>query len=311
MGCIGVMRPIAGLWTRQMAYRQTLRRNVYAIGNQDRSGFTLIELLVVIAIIAILAAIIFPVFAQAREKARQAACVSNLKQQGLALMQYLQDYDERFPPTVTEREGILANETNPQLALAYSIRGRLEPYIKGGATASGGSVWRDLSGTIAWPVQSTSGAPSSTIVYWPNDYGFNVNESVIAAEEGLGNTGISAASNTFFTNNPTFGFSDQTVLATIQSPANFLVTADAARADAALGRGSLTPQYLDPANLSNVLSYWPGVWTASASQAAAAPRHSTGFEALYSDGHAKFRKPNSVWRSPLDNDFRYDPTPGP
>jgi prepilin-type N-terminal cleavage/methylation domain-containing protein/prepilin-type processing-associated H-X9-DG protein len=62
-----------------------------------RRGFTLIELLVVIAIIAILAAILFPVFAQAREKARQTSCISNLKQIGLATLQYAQDYDETYP----------------------------------------------------------------------------------------------------------------------------------------------------------------------------------------------------------------------
>jgi len=62
-----------------------------------KKGFTLIELLVVIAIIAILAAILFPVFAQAREKARAITCTSNQKQMGLALMQYLQDNDESFP----------------------------------------------------------------------------------------------------------------------------------------------------------------------------------------------------------------------
>ncbi len=61
-----------------------------------RRGFTLIELLVVIAIIAILAAILFPVFARAREKARQASCESNLKQLGLAHLAYAQDYDEMF-----------------------------------------------------------------------------------------------------------------------------------------------------------------------------------------------------------------------
>lgn len=62
-----------------------------------RQGFTLIELLVVIAIIAILAAILFPVFAQAREKARGISCLSNMKQVGTALIMYTQDYDERFP----------------------------------------------------------------------------------------------------------------------------------------------------------------------------------------------------------------------
>src|SRR5438093_9620550 len=60
-------------------------------------GFTLIELLVVIAIIAILAAILFPVFARARENARRSSCQSNLKQLGLGFQMYTQDYDERLP----------------------------------------------------------------------------------------------------------------------------------------------------------------------------------------------------------------------
>ncbi len=67
-----------------------------SIRNQE--GFTLIELLVVIAIIAILSAILFPVFSKAREKARQTTCASNLKQLGLAMDMYVQDYDEFFPP---------------------------------------------------------------------------------------------------------------------------------------------------------------------------------------------------------------------
>jgi len=76
-----------------------------AAPTQARRAFTLIELLVVIAIISVLAAILFPVFAQAREKARQASCLSNLKQVGLGLMQYTQDYDETPPRTWHDRLG--------------------------------------------------------------------------------------------------------------------------------------------------------------------------------------------------------------
>jgi prepilin-type N-terminal cleavage/methylation domain-containing protein/prepilin-type processing-associated H-X9-DG protein len=88
----------------------------------QQRGFTLIELLVVIAIIAILAAILFPVFAQAREKARTASCSSNLKQLGLAFVMYAQDYDERSVPEYICPPG----------GLNQFIRwsGRLDPYLK-------------------------------------------------------------------------------------------------------------------------------------------------------------------------------------
>jgi prepilin-type N-terminal cleavage/methylation domain-containing protein/prepilin-type processing-associated H-X9-DG protein len=71
-----------------------------------RTAFTLIELLVVIAIIAVLAAILFPVFAQAREKARQTSCLSNLRQIGLAMMQYAQDADETMPNALLNQSPI-------------------------------------------------------------------------------------------------------------------------------------------------------------------------------------------------------------
>ena len=77
---------------------QNLNRN--SLFHNTKTAFTLIELLVVIAIIAILAAILFPVFARARENARRSSCQSNLKQLGLAIRQYTQDYDEAFPGAV-------------------------------------------------------------------------------------------------------------------------------------------------------------------------------------------------------------------
>jgi prepilin-type N-terminal cleavage/methylation domain-containing protein/prepilin-type processing-associated H-X9-DG protein len=99
-------------------------------------GFTLIELLVVIAIIAILAAILFPVFAKAREKARQAACLSNEKQLGLAIMQYVQDADETYPV------GVIGHGPNPigqqvnqwwnstQTGTGAGWAGAISPYLK-------------------------------------------------------------------------------------------------------------------------------------------------------------------------------------
>ena len=103
---------------------------------RGRRAFTLIELLVVIAIIAILAAILFPVFAQAREKARQTACLSNLKQMGNAVMMYAQDNDEILP--ATGWQGPCTDPANPTAAGTndanffgfYSFPLAIQPYVK-------------------------------------------------------------------------------------------------------------------------------------------------------------------------------------
>src|SRR5215218_7499166 len=91
-----------------------------------RGGFTLIELLVVIAIIAILAAILFPVFAQAREKSRSSACLSNTKQMGTAISMYTDDYDETLPEYWDDN---LAPKTNNPNPLGY-WHNQIQPYVK-------------------------------------------------------------------------------------------------------------------------------------------------------------------------------------
>lgn len=88
---------------------------------RNRRGFTLIELLVVIAIIAILAAILFPVFARAREQARKSACISNLKQIGTAILMYAQDYDEQIVPVAT---GVCPGPN------AFGWGDLVQPYVK-------------------------------------------------------------------------------------------------------------------------------------------------------------------------------------
>jgi len=100
--------------------------------NNTNTGFTLIELLVVIAIIAILAAILFPVFAKVREKARQTACTSNLKQIGLAIMQYTQDNDETYPM------GTWANPNGSLPHITWQVA--VQPYIKNGTAGHAGST---------------------------------------------------------------------------------------------------------------------------------------------------------------------------
>src|SRR3989441_5310334 len=128
-----------------------------------RTGFTLIELLVVIAIIAILAAILSPVFAQARESARKTTCLSNEKQIVMAINMYLQDFDEMLPlgrqhPYVS---GFNTGQPNDQI---FSMENELDPFIKAGTPwgdARYGTVWNCPDDRL--PRDDCSGGPGKAI----------------------------------------------------------------------------------------------------------------------------------------------------
>jgi prepilin-type N-terminal cleavage/methylation domain-containing protein/prepilin-type processing-associated H-X9-DG protein len=132
-----------------------------------RKGFTLIELLVVIAIIAILAAILFPVFARAREKARQASCLNNVKQLALAVHMYNQDYDEMICPS------------RLRTSLGYMHWTKfLEPYLKNT------NIWECPSATQPWaaPWQARLRAGGDG---WGNFMDYGANSYVMLAENTI------------------------------------------------------------------------------------------------------------------------------
>ena len=148
-------------------------------------GFTLIELLVVIAIIAILAAILFPVFAQAREKARAASCLSNTKQMGLAVMQYNQDYDETYPNGTYEYGAI------------GGWAGQVFPYVKSDAVYRCPNDFLQVSTTdrpSSYAMNSNFGVSGGRYAGNPNISlalaGLNSPAKTVLLFEVEGNTGI-------------------------------------------------------------------------------------------------------------------------
>jgi len=146
-----------------------------------RKGFTLIELLVVIAIIAILAAILFPVFAQAREKARAISCINNMKQLGLGLAQYTQDYDEQniksfygFPADCVNGWGAQGN------ALNFSWRYAIQPYVKNTTGVLSCPSDAFLSQQTYYTNQTSD--PNNALNWMPSSYA--VNSAVIGFANG-------------------------------------------------------------------------------------------------------------------------------
>ena len=248
-----------------------------------KRGFTLIELLVVIAIIAILAAILFPVFARARENARRAICMSNLKQIGLGVMQYTQDYDEHYSPAY---DGTYTPQVyNPQNT----------PGTPGTIYATNGTVgyisWMDLIFPYVKSVQifQCPSQPSGAAVGYAPSYaysgaigGYDANH--YGFKGGQANVGIA--------------------LSSVQRPAEVAMVFD----------------WLFSSNLTNAPYYFTSSANIIAGNDSTFSPHFQGTNITFADGHAKWRKtpamvagyttytyddttPGSVFANPLWNPF--------
>ncbi len=226
----------------------------------ERSAFTLIELLVVIAIIAILAAILFPVFARARENARRSSCQSNLKQIALGVKQYIQDYDEKFPGQIGNKD---VSSTGTANAGPYGWADAIQPYLKS---------------TQIYQCPSEDTSPNTdprTSGY--TDYYIN---------GALGNTGPNAAGAAVYDNG---GISEAAVLNQTLTILN--MDGNGASGDSRYrGNGNSSTGGVSSASPSINIAAYGGL----ASTGGIYQRHLEGSNISFVDGHVKWFKTNAA-----------------
>ena len=287
-----------------------------------RSAFTLVELLVVIAIIAILAAILFPVFAQAREKARQATCQSNLKGLGLAFLQYASDYDNCFPAPITNfgaktnpATGLrcipptwTTGDPNAALGASFQDKGGIFPYVKQRGNGGTGNMYGcpdAVQGTInpAFP-PSYSSAPGANYVM--NQYIQPGWGGFYHATPNAGGSGFSRAAD-----NSKTGYYDPFDQDKAAAPAQCILLFEAAQENA-------PPSYDGVVNRYGT-AFFQGFGGTCNSYVSShgklvpclqpADYHNDFSDFLFLDGHVKAMKPSQTWTQATAAYVEANPTP--
>ena len=222
-----------------------------------KTAFTLIEILVVIAIIAILAAILFPVFARARENARRSSCQSNLKQIGLGIFQYIQDYDEKFPMAVT---GSSSATSTPPVGWADAS----QPYLK--------------STQIFQCPSETNGPDPDPRSSGYSDYWYNCVLSQVGNtarwDSGISQAALVATSLTVMAGDGA------------SSPGGIAIGSASSRCNGYYGSGSnaqINPPIGAPSTTVSTYGFADG-----------GQRHLEGINLLFADGHVKWNKSQGI-----------------
>jgi len=283
----------AASFSRYAHRRGKEERETIMTTKTNNRGFTLIELLVVIAIIAILAAILFPVFAQARESARKAACLSNTKQLGLGIMMYVQDYDEMYPCNNwdTPPLGTIDNDSrDPKYPAAITWMWHVMPYMKNRQILVCPSDPNPKSGWTGYDAANPASCDDAWGIPTPISYAAN--------QEVFGYGGTKGTAGCFATDISDWGY-DPKSMAAVPSPASTYMVAD-------YGRETLEAYWINnlrAANYTNVYNTSaPGngaradntePWKTQMKNSSIY-RHQMGSNITYADGHAKFRLGNAI-----------------
>jgi prepilin-type N-terminal cleavage/methylation domain-containing protein/prepilin-type processing-associated H-X9-DG protein len=262
----------------------------------SRSAFTLIELLVVIAIIAILAAILFPVFAQARESARKTSCLSNCKQMGLAVMQYVQDYDEMYVCMSWDTPPLGVTDTdshNPNFPSAVNWMFKVQPYVKNRQVFVCPSDPDPKNGWTGYDNNPNPTCDDAWGIPTPISYAIN---GELVGYGGYQNPNGCFGDGSFI---PDWGMAPKG-MAAVPSPAQTYLIADYGREDIEsywinnLKAANYTRTYGTTAPGGGTTADNTEPW-ASNRKNAAVYRHQMGTNIIYCDGHAKWRNGTQIY----------------